>query len=100
VIETLEFLKKEFADYVAVSAAQTVKNVEMPLFDFSQLKLTEDERKIFDCLDGEPVHVEQIIAETKIPAGKVNATLVALRLKGIIKNLPGNFFCKKVMNNE
>ncbi|HBG78877.1 MAG TPA: DNA-protecting protein DprA [Phycisphaerales bacterium] len=100
VIETLEFLKKEFADYVAVSAAQTVKNVEMPLFDFSQLKLTEDERKIFDCLDGEPVHVEQIIAETGIPAGKVNATLVALRLKGIIKNLPGNFFCKKVMNNE
>jgi DNA processing protein len=57
--------------------------------------LTGVERKIFDCLDGEPVHIEQIIADTKIPPGKVNATLVALRLKGIIKNLPGNFFVKK-----
>jgi len=95
VIEALEFLHKDFADYVSLSAEQTVKSVEMPLFDVSQLNLTDDERKIFDCLNGEPVHIEQVISDTGISAGKVNASLVSLRLKGIVKHLPGNFFVKK-----
>ena len=95
VIETLEFLQKDFAEFVSLSAEQSVKNAQMPLFDVSQLNLTEIERKIFDCLDGESVHVEEIISTTGLAAGRVNATLVSLRLKGIVKQLPGNFFLSK-----
>jgi DNA processing protein len=95
VIETLEFLQKDFAEFVSRSAEQSVKDAQMPLFDVSQLNLTEIERKIFDCLDSEPVHIEQIISTTGLAAGKVNASVVSLRLKGVVKQLPGNYFIRK-----
>lgn len=95
VIETLEYLQKDFADFVTQSAKQSVQKAEMPLFHVSQLNLTNIEKKVFDCLDNEPVHVERIISQTGIAAGKVNAALVSLRLKGIVKQLPGDYFVKK-----
>jgi DNA processing protein len=96
VIETLEFLQKDFAEHLSKTAKQSIENAEMPLFDISNLNLTDIERKIFDCLDGEPVHIEQIISQTEIAAGKVNAALTSLRLKGIVKQLPGDYFVKKI----
>ncbi len=95
VLETLEYLQKDFAEYVSQTAKQSVQKAEMPLFDITQLNLTEIERKIFNCLDSEPTHIEQIISQTGIAAGKVNAALVSLRLKGIVKQLPGDYFVKK-----
>jgi DNA processing protein len=65
------------------------------LFDVAQLNLSEIEKRIFDCLDAEPVHIEQVISQTSLAAGKVNAALVSLRLKGIVKQLPGDHFVKK-----
>jgi DNA processing protein len=95
VIETLEFLQKDFAEHLSKAAKQSIEKAEMPLFDISNLNLTDIEKKSFNCLNKEPVHIEQIISQTEIPAGKVNAALVSLRLKGIIKQLPGNYFVKK-----
>lgn len=95
VIEALEYLQKDFADFVSQAAKQSVQKAEMPLFDITQLNLTETEKKIFDCLDSEPVHIEQMINQTGLAAGKVNASLVSLRLKGIVKQLPADYFVKK-----
>jgi len=95
VIETLEYLQKDFTRLVTLSAAQAEQKADMPLFDKSQLNLTDAEKRIFDCLDTEPVHTEQIISFTGLAAGKVNAGLVSLRLKGVIKQLPGNHFVAK-----
>jgi DNA processing protein len=95
IIETLEYLQKDFAQFVTESVKQSVQKAQMPLFDVSQLNLTDIERKIFGCLDTEPVHIEQIITQTGLAAGKVNAALVSLRLKGIIKQLPGDYFVKR-----
>lgn len=96
VIETLEFLQKDFAQHVTQSALQATVKVEMPLFDISKLNLTETEKNILDCLDGEPVHIEEVISKTEIAAGKVNAVLISLRLKGLVKQMPGNYFTKKI----
>ena len=92
VIETFEYLQKDFAQHVSESAKESIKKAEMPLFDITQLSLTEIEKKVFDCLDSEPVHIEQIITQSGLAAGKVNAALVSLRLKGIVKQLPGDYF--------
>jgi DNA processing protein len=100
VIETLEFLQKDFAEHLTETAKEAIQKAEMPLFDKSQLNLTDAEKKIFDCLDAEPVHTEQIISCTGLAAGKVNAGLVSLRLKGIVKQLPGNYFCRKASHRE
>jgi len=36
-----------------------------------------------------------VIADASLPAGLVNASLVSLRLKGIIRQLPGNLFVRR-----
>jgi DNA processing protein len=100
VIETLEFLQKDFAEHLTKAAKQAIEKAQMPLFDISKLNLTDIEKKIFDCLDSEPVHIEEIISQTEISAGKVNAALVSMRLKGIVKQLPGNYFCRKASHRE
>ena len=95
VIEAFEYLQNDFKEYISQSTGKSIETAEKSLFDVSQLNLTEVEKKIFDCLDTEPVHIEQIISQTGLAAGKVNAALVSLRLKGIVKQLPGNYFVKR-----
>lgn len=95
VLEALEFLNIDFANHVKQTAQTEVEKKQKELFDTSKLNLTETERKILDCLDSEPVHIEEIISSTELSAGKVNATLVSMRLKGLVKQLPGNYFAKR-----
>jgi len=59
------------------------------------LKLSGPEKTIYECLNKEPQHIEQIIDDTDLAAGSVNAGLVSLRLKGLIKQLPGSLFVKR-----
>jgi len=94
VMEALGYIGEQLESHVSDAAAKARESVEKPLFDASQLKLSADEKTIYDCLDKEPAHIEQIIADTELTPGSVNAGLISLRLKGLIKQLPGSFFVK------
>ena len=94
VMEALGFIGRQLRDHARAAAARASDKIETPLFDVRQLKLSEDEKKIYDCLTKEPSHVERIIAETNLPPGCINAGLISLRLKGLIKQLPGNLFLR------
>jgi DNA processing protein len=94
VMQALGYIGEQLERHVSAAAAEAARRAEKSLFDVSQLKLSADEKKVYDCLDSEPVHVEHVIAETGLPAGSVNAALISLRLKGLIKQLPGNVFVK------
>jgi DNA processing protein len=94
VLEALGYIGRDLKDHVSEAAARASEKMEAPLFDASQLSLSREERAIYDCLDKEPSHIEQIIAETGLPAGKTNAALISLRLKGLIKQLPGSLYVK------
>jgi len=80
--------------HVSRAAADAAEKAEAPLFDARELRLNGDERAVYDCLSKEPMHVEQIIADTELMPGSVNAGLISLRLKGLIKQLPGSMFVK------
>ncbi len=69
--------------------------MEAPLFEIKALKLSDSEKTIYEHLNKEPQHIEQIINDTDLAAGSVNAGLVSLRLKGLIKQLPGSLFVKR-----
>jgi DNA processing protein len=94
VMEALGYIGEQLESHVSASATKAAEKVEKSLFDVSQLKLSSDEMVIYDSLDKEPIHIEQIIADTSLSAGSVNASLISLRLKGLIKQLPGNMFVK------
>jgi len=94
VTEALGHIGEQLTEHVGIAAANAAERAEKTLFDASQLKLSDAERKIYDCLNSEPKHVEQVIAETNLAAGVVSATLISMRLKGLIKQLPGSMFAK------
>ena len=81
--------------HVNDAAAKADKEIDMPLFTAENLNLTDAERTVYQQLDAEPSHVEELITETKLGAGPVNSALISLRLKGLIRQLPGNLFVRK-----
>ena len=94
VMEALGYIGRGLKGHVSSAATKAREDAEMPLFDVSALNLSDDERAIYDKLDAEPTHVEEIIVRTELGAGQVNSGLISLRLKGLIKQLPGNLFKK------
>jgi DNA processing protein len=95
VTEALGYIGAQLKTHTSAAAEKATEKIEKPLFDVSQLNLSDNERTIYDCLDKEPVHTDQIIADTDLPPGSINAALISLRLKGLIKQLPGSLFLRK-----
>jgi len=95
VMEGLGYIGEQLEDHVSTAAEKAAESVETPLFDIKALKLNGPEKTIYECLKKEPSHIEEIIADTDLAAGSVNAGLVSLRLKGLIKQLPGSLFVKR-----
>jgi DNA processing protein len=95
VMEALGYYGEQLKEHAGIAAKKANEAIEKPLFDIEQLNLNNDEKTILSCLDKEPTHIEQIIAKTSLTAGSVSAGLISLRLKGLIKQLPGSLFVKR-----
>jgi DNA processing protein len=59
------------------------------------LSLEEEEEKVFSLLEDEPIHIDSIIAQTRMSASRVSAILLQLELKGLVEQLSGKRFMKK-----
>ena len=95
VMETLGYIGEQLREHATLAAGEAVERVEAPLFEPARLNLKGHEKTVYEALGKEPAHTDQLIAETNLPAGTVNASVVSLRLKGLIKQLPGNLFAKR-----
>ena len=95
VIEQLGCITQDIKEHTSRAAEIASEKIDVPLFDVSELKLSDSEKEIYDCLTADPVHIEQLIAEADLSPGSINASLISLRLKGLIKQLPGNLFIRK-----
>ena len=51
--------------------------------------LDGDEATLYAALPAEPVHIDELIAKTGLPAASVSGLLLSLELKGAIRQLPG-----------
>jgi DNA processing protein len=92
VMETLGYIGEDLKGHAASAAEKAQADVETPVFDVGRLNLSPAERAICDWLGKEPMHVDEVIVGTGLGAGKVNSALISLRLKGLIKQQPGNLF--------
>ncbi len=95
VMEALGYIGEQLQSHVSEAAQKASERVETPLFDVSRLNLSDDEKAIYNCLSKEPLQIDQIIADANLPPGSINAGLISLRLKGLIKQLPGNMFLRR-----
>ena len=94
VMEALGYIGQRLQSYVSKAAEEASEKLNTPLFDVRQLNLSNDEKKIYDYLSKEPLHIDQIIAGANLAPGSINAGLISLRLKGLIKQLPGGLFLR------
>lgn len=62
--------------------------------DESAVDLAPDEVRLVNALDGEPVHVDVLIARSGLGPARVLEVLLGLELKGIVTQLPGTHFAK------
>lgn len=95
VMEALGYVGEQLKDHTAAAAKEATDKVEAPTLDAAKLNLKGHEKTVYDALGKEPLHVDQLIGEVDLPAGAVNAAVMSLRLKGLIKQLPGNLFTKR-----
>jgi DNA processing protein len=94
VMEALGYVGEQLKEHAALTTEEAAAEVEAPLFEATKINLPGQEKAVYDALGKEPLHADEIIAETALPPGTVHAAVVSLRLKGLIKQLPGNLFCK------
>jgi len=95
VIEVLGYIGDQLKGHVSAAAEQVAAKIDTPLYNVGQIKFSEAERLIFDCLGKEPVHIDELVTQSNLSAGNINASLVSLQLKGLVRQLPGSFFVRK-----
>lgn len=58
-------------------------------------RLSPEQQLILKALEPGERLVDEVIAETGLPAGKVSSALTMLAIRGYVKKLPGNRLCRK-----
>jgi DNA processing protein len=95
VTDALGYVGESVKEQVVSAARRAEEKSGATLFDTGRLKLNDGERTVYDCLNTEPIHIEQIVAESGLQAGSINSALISLQLKGAVKQLPGSFYIKR-----
>ena len=85
----------DHATTAANAAATAQETAPADLFDLADLKLTQPESTLYNTLDHEHLHVDQIINLSNLTCAQTNAALISLQLKGLIKQLPGGYYQKR-----
>lgn len=68
-----------------------IKKAEKQVKD---LQLSIEERLVLDAIGSEETHFSEILSKTKMDSKTLSSLLTILRVSGIIKQLPGNFYSK------
>lgn len=68
------------------------KPLEKRKEDVPSIELSQEERKILECLSQYPTHFENLLAQTGFDLPQLLSLLTELELKGLVKSLPGKFY--------
>ncbi len=93
-MEALGYIGEGLIDHVSTKSKQLLRETQKPRCDISKLNLTDAESSILEFLGAKSLHLDSIIRGLDIPVGLINASLMSLRLKGLLRQLPGNVFIR------
>ncbi|GIW21321.1 MAG: DNA protecting protein DprA [Candidatus Sericytochromatia bacterium] len=69
-------------------------NFEDKNHSLKKINLTETEKIIYDNLDYNPKHIDNIVYDLNMPLSEISSILIMLEIKELVKQLPGNLFLK------
>lgn len=58
--------------------------------------LEQEEALVVDALEAGPLQIDDLIGRTRVPAGHMASLLLSLMLKGVIEELPGKHFARRL----
>jgi DNA processing protein len=79
----------ELSPRLRIMPGQPGKTSSLPGEDLSLF-----ERRVYDALDDQPLHIDQIAARTSFPAGDALVHLLSLEFKGLVVQKAGKIFVK------
>jgi DNA processing protein len=82
-------------DVLAEIAPQLVARLGARRAEAAEANLTAAERRVLDALGAESRHVDEVIRRVTVPAGTTLETLLALELRGLVRQLPGKRFRRR-----
>ncbi len=85
-VQSVEDIIDEFP-YLSLNRKQQIKQ---------EIKITDNEYKIYNILGVEPIHIDEIYVKTNFELSEVYENILALQFKGIIKQLPGGLYIRKI----
>jgi DNA processing protein len=85
-VENIDDILSEL--YIEGATTDEIKESETPT------SLSGDERAVLELIDFQPVHMEQLLAESQKASGEINSIITRLELKGLITTLPGGYVMK------
>jgi DNA processing protein len=56
--------------------------------------LDTDEQAVLRCIQNDPKHIDRIMKESGLTAGKLSAVLITLELKGLVSQVPGKQYVR------
>jgi len=95
ITDALGCIGEQLTGYAIEAAERAEAKLNLPLIDIRQFNLSKSEKSVYEYLHKEPLHIEQIIIDTGLPAGEISSSLISLQLKGAVKQLPGSFFVRR-----
>ena len=57
--------------------------------------LTSDEECVLNCITSEPRHIDVIMNDSRLAAGRLSGVLITLELKRLAKQLPGKYYVRE-----
>lgn len=93
-VETVEDIIETLSlDIPKAPEAKATPEIEKP----PDVKLGDEEQTIWNVLAHTPTHIDDITRLSNLTPSKVSSILVMLELKGIVQQLPGKMFVRKMM---
>ncbi len=85
-VETVEDILDEL--YISSGAGEQLS------LDFTEPELSVPEKTLLETIPYQPLHIDSIIQLSGMSASESAALLLALEIKGLIKQTPGKYFCR------
>jgi DNA processing protein len=83
---------------IATSSQDIIEylGIKPPSKEKKEIKLSEEEEKVWNYLSYEPIHADKLSELLSLPIAKVLEILLNLELQGIVRQLPGRSFVKNI----
>jgi DNA processing protein len=94
VVEGLGPLSEPIALPPRAEAATDADAEAQLVLDPRVMALNERERQIYDMLERDPLHIDEVVSRTQLPPSIVSSTLLTLEIRGLIRQMAGNRYVR------